>query len=517
VTTRPRARPAGAPYPEHPRRAAGGPSRPLDRRTLEILRRHKRERALRRARRVGKLLAVADCAGLVIAFAITRAVYPQQLLVGAYSGVAEILLFAATLPLWVVVARLYGLYDRDAQAADHTTADEAPALLNMLSLGAWLLYLLPRLTGVTRLPFEQVALFWALSVCAVLCCRALARCLARRRVTYVQNAVVLGAGDVGQLVARKLLQHPEYGINLVGFVDDRPRVPREDLDRFCLLGAISELPEIVQRYDVERVIVAYSNDPHEATLQAVRGLADQGVQVDVVPRLFEVVGAGASVHAVEGLALLSLPPGRLGWSARLLKRAFDLVVATAALVLVAPLLAVTAALVKLDSPGPAFFRQPRIGEAGSPFRIWKFRTMTTDAEERKRDVAHLNKHLAPGGDPRMFKAPDDPRVTRIGRLLRRFSLDEVPQLINVVRGEMSLVGPRPLILAEHRFVTDWAEKRLELRPGMTGLWQVLGRTEIPFDEMVRLDYLYVSTWSLWNDVRLLARTLPAVLGRNGAC
>jgi lipopolysaccharide/colanic/teichoic acid biosynthesis glycosyltransferase len=205
----------------------------------------------------------------------------------------------------------------------------------------------------------------------------------------------------------------------------------------------------------------------------------------------------------------------LPWSARVLKRAFDLVGATAALVLVAPLVVLTAILIRLDSPGPIFFRQRRIGEAGRPFRIWKFRTMALDADARKRDIAHLNKHLAPGGDPRMFKVPDDPRVTRVGRALRRFSLDEVPQLLNVIRGEMSLVGPRPLIPDEHRFVKDWAQKRLELRPGMTGLWQVLGRNEIPFDEMVRLDYLYVNTWSLWNDLRLMVRTLPAVLGQNG--
>jgi len=482
---------------------------------LDPLGGHGGEGAVRRARRVNRLLVAADCVGLLATFAITRAVYAHHLLEGASSGMAEVALFAATLPCWVLVARLYGLYSRDAERADHTTADEAPAMLNMITLGTWLLYLLSRLTGVTNLGFEPVAVFWAVSICAVLCCRALARFVARRGTAYVQNAVVLGAGDVGQLIGRKLLMHPEYAINLVGFVDDRPRTPRADLDGFRVLGPISELPEIVRRHDVERVIVAYSNDPHEATLAAVRGLADQGVQVDVVPRLFEVVGEGTTVHAVEGLALLSLPAGRLPWSARVLKRGLDLVGAIALLALVAPFVVLTAIVIRLDSPGPVFFRQRRIGEAGRPFRMWKFRTMALDADARKCDIAHLNKHLAPGGDPRMFKVPDDPRVTRVGKALRRFSLDELPQLLNVIRGEMSLVGPRPLIPDENRFVKDWAQKRLELRPGMTGLWQVLGRNDIPFDEMVRLDYLYVNTWSLWNDVRLMARTLPAVLGQNG--
>jgi lipopolysaccharide/colanic/teichoic acid biosynthesis glycosyltransferase len=150
-----------------------------------------------------------------------------------------------------------------------------------------------------------------------------------------------------------------------------------------------------------------------------------------------------------------------------------------------------------------------MGLHGKAFVIFKFRTMVEDAEERKLDVAYLNKH-ARGGDPRMFKIPSDPRLTRVGRILRRYSLDELPQLFNVLRGEMSLVGPRPLILDEHRFVHDWRLRRLDLKPGITGLWQVLGRDSIPFEEMVRLDYFYVTTWSLWNDVRLLLRTFPAL-------
>jgi len=488
----------------------------IDRRTLEILERHGWESALRRTRRVNHVLVAADCVGLVLAFVVTSLVFREQpLLEGAYSGVAEIVLFAATVPCWLVAAKLYGLYGRDAQRADHTTADDASAILNMVTVGVWLLYVLARLTGVERLDFQKVAGFWLAAILALLLFRALARLVIRRSLSFAQNSVIVGAGDVGQLVGRKLLQHPEYGINLVGFVDERPRARRDDLERFRLLGTPAQLPEILRRYDVERVIVAFADTPHEETLRVVRGLAGQGVQVDIVPRLFEVIGTGATVHAVEGLALLSLPASRLSWSSRFLKRTLDVVVALAALILLSPLLALTALLIRLDSPGPVFFRQARIGAFGRPFRMWKLRTMVVDADDRKGEVAHLNKHLGPGGDPRMFKIPDDPRTTRIGRTLRRYSLDEVPQLINVLRGEMSLVGPRPLIPDEHRFVADWGQKRLELRPGMTGLWQVLGRHEIPFDEMVRLDCLYVSTWSFGNDLRLMARTIPAVLGPNG--
>jgi lipopolysaccharide/colanic/teichoic acid biosynthesis glycosyltransferase len=151
-----------------------------------------------------------------------------------------------------------------------------------------------------------------------------------------------------------------------------------------------------------------------------------------------------------------------------------------------------------------------MGEGDRPFWMLKFRTMVIDADERKAEIAHLNRHARPGGDPRMFKVPLDPRVTRVGSFLRRYSLDELPQLINVLKGSMSLIGPRPLILEEDRFVESWARKRLLLKPGMTGLWQVLGRSAIPFEEMVKLDYLYVTTWSLPNDCRLLVQTIPLV-------
>jgi lipopolysaccharide/colanic/teichoic acid biosynthesis glycosyltransferase len=184
-----------------------------------------------------------------------------------------------------------------------------------------------------------------------------------------------------------------------------------------------------------------------------------------------------------------------------------------ALIVLAPVFAVLALMIKLDSSGPVFFRQVRMGSRGKTFLILKFRSMVADADARKGDIAHLNKHLRNGGDPRMFKIDDDPRVTRVGRMLRRFSLDELPQLWNVLLGQMSLIGPRPLILEEDAHVMDWAERRLDLKPGITGVWQVLGRDGIPFEEMVKFDYLYVTSWSLGGDLRLLFRTIPSVLRR----
>jgi lipopolysaccharide/colanic/teichoic acid biosynthesis glycosyltransferase len=196
-----------------------------------------------------------------------------------------------------------------------------------------------------------------------------------------------------------------------------------------------------------------------------------------------------------------------------LKRSLDLVASLVSLVVLAPLFALIAVAIKLDSRGPVFFRQTRMGQGDETFRIWKFRTMAADADARKAEVAHLNKHLHNGGDPRMFKIPNDPRITRVGGFLRRTSLDELPQLFNVLRGEMSVVGPRPLILEEDRHVGAWGRQRLDLKPGLTGPWQVLGRNEIPFAEMVRLDYLYVTAWSLFSDLKLILRTFPELTGR----
>jgi lipopolysaccharide/colanic/teichoic acid biosynthesis glycosyltransferase len=206
-----------------------------------------------------------------------------------------------------------------------------------------------------------------------------------------------------------------------------------------------------------------------------------------------------------------LRPPRLSTSSAYIKRCVDVVGSLFGLIVLSPVFAAVAVAIKLDSGGPVFFRQVRMGTRDRTFRIWKFRTMSLDAEGRKADIAHLSKHAVNGFDTRMFKIPDDPRVTRVGRFLRRSSLDELPQLINVLVGEMSLVGPRPLILDEHKFVKDWALKRVDLQPGITGLWQVLGRSDIPFDEMITLDYRYVSNWSLASDLKLLIHTVPTVL------
>jgi exopolysaccharide biosynthesis polyprenyl glycosylphosphotransferase len=469
---------------------------------LQVVPRALRPATKRRGWLVRRVLLVADVLGLSIAF-----VAAQSLPAG---HPAEAPVFLATLAGWIAAAKLYGLYDRDEARTDHSTTDDFVGIFHLASVGVWLLSACALLTGSVDL-LVNVLLFWSAALVLVTSARALGRMLVRRDARYLQNTVIVGAGLAGQSLARKFFNHPEYGINLLGFVDDEPRERRDDLGDLSLLGGTDRLREIVRLHDVERVVIAYSNDSHERTLALIRSLKGSRVQVDVLPRLYELLSPRVRLYAVEGMPLVGLPPAELAASERLVKRTTDVVLSSVGLILLAPFFALIALLIKLDSSGPVFFRQVRMGAGDRTFLILKFRTMCANAEELKADVAHLNKHARAGGDPRMFKIPDDPRVTRVGRVLRRYALDELPQLINVLKGEMSLVGPRPLILAEDRHVRDWARSRLDVKPGITGLWQSLGSSNISFEEMIRLDYLYVTSWSLWNDLRLLFQTIPALL------
>jgi exopolysaccharide biosynthesis polyprenyl glycosylphosphotransferase len=468
----------------------------------------------RRGWLVRRILVTADVAGLLLAFAIA-----ELIVVGPGSGrfdvLTETLAFIATLPGWVLVTRLYGLYSQDDQRTNHTTTDEVANVFNMVTVCTWLFFAVSWVSGAAHPAVPKLLLFWLFAAALVPLARTTGRWAARRSQAFLQNTVIVGAGDVGQTIAEKLRRHPEYGVNVVGFVDREPKEQRESLGDLTILGPPNDLESIVRTHDVERVIIAFSRVSHEEVLSLIRSLKDAFVQVDIVSRYYELVGPSTGISTVEGIPVLCLPPRALGWSAKLMKRALDIVLSLVALALLMPVFLVVMLAIFLDSRGPILFRQPRIGAGGKTFEIFKFRTMIPEAEELKDAVAHMSLHA--DGDDRMFKIADDPRVTRLGRLLRKASIDELPQLLNVLRGEMSLVGPRPLIPSEDVRVEDWGRERLSLRPGMTGLWQVLGRSEIPFEEMVRLDYLYVTNWSLWQDLRLMCGTVPAMLkGGRGA-
>ncbi len=432
-----------------------------------------------------RLLVAADLAGPAAAFAA----------VAAAAGVSgrTTLVFALVLPAWVGAAQVGGLYGRDRRV-DHSTADELPALVAVVTVGTWAFVLIASAGGALGWSPDRLTAFWAAAVALVVAGRVVARALARRNRSTAEDAIVVGAADAARLVARKLDRHPEYGIRLVRVVED---------------GA-EELPGLVRELQVGRVIVA---DPHPGLLEPVHRLRADGVRVDVVPTLHEAVDPGAEVHSIEGLPLIALLPSRRSPAARACKRAVDLVLASAALLLAAPLLALVAWRVKRDSPGPVFFRQTRLGLEMRPFTALKFRTMWTDVDDAShRDYIRstMSTQAAAEGNG-LYKLERRDDVTPFGRFLRRTSIDELPQLWNVVRGEMSLVGPRPCIPYETENFAPHHFDRFLVPAGLTGLWQVAARARASFGEQLEMDVAYARGWSLGLDFRLLCRTPLAVL------
>jgi exopolysaccharide biosynthesis polyprenyl glycosylphosphotransferase len=443
-----------------------------------------REGTYRRALALADVLA-ATCA-LALALA-TSGGHPDQL---AILGLA---------PLLVVVNKLSGLYDRDDLVLNKTTLDEAPALLQIAGLFALIVWLIHApLLDATLESLDVIAL-WGSATVLLVGGRAIARRCAGR-VSPPERCLLVGAPGTIRGIEEKLAS---------------PRVHAKVVARLALrdgLGVASvadRLPELARRGDVHRIIIAPQASDGTDTLELIRAAKASGLRVSVLPRLLEVVGSSVTVDQIDGLTMLGIRSFGLTRSSRIIKRAFDLTGATLLLAVTAPVMAAVAIAVKLGSPGPAFFRQTRVGRDGETFEILKFRSMAADAEEQKTELAHLNETEG------LFKIADDPRVNAVGRFLRATSLDELPQLLNVWRGEMSIVGPRPLVVDEDAKVGGHDRSRLHLTPGMTGHWQILGSARVPLGEMVGIDYLYVANWSLWTDIKILIRTVPYVLSRGG--
>jgi exopolysaccharide biosynthesis polyprenyl glycosylphosphotransferase len=277
------------------------------------------------------------------------------------------------------------------------------------------------------------------------------------------------------------------------------------------LGTLDKLPDVLAAERVQEVILADPDFPQDKTVELVDLCHQRGVTVHVAPTTMEILMDRAEFVPGQSVPLFMLRPPVFDGLDFALKRTFDLIVASATLLLLSPVLAIIAAAVKLTSPGPIIYRSMRPGIAGKPFACLKFRTMLLGAEDFQEQLEALNEKSGA-----IFKIRDDPRITPIGALLRRFSLDELPQLVNVVRGEMSLVGPRPLPMRDFELLEEWHKKRYLVLPGITGLWQVSGRAELEFDDLVRLDFLYLERWSILLDMTILLRTIPAVLTRRGA-
>jgi exopolysaccharide biosynthesis polyprenyl glycosylphosphotransferase len=400
------------------------------------------------------------------------------------------------------MALLSGLYASVDLQSWATGIRDAPKLVLACFVFSWPLLGAFSALGATH---EVAGALVASSMMAVAAglTRAGARAQLHRVTGLRQRTLVVGSGEVASQLVRRLDQHPELGLAAIGYLDDAGH--DDALMLIPHLGPIDSLGSVLELARVDRVMIAFSRASHHQLLNCIRVCRDADVAVDIVPRLFEFLEGAQTVNQLGGMPLMSIDPPAFSRFSAAIKRAFDIVGAGLGLLALAPLLSAIAIAIKIDSRGPILFAQERSGWRGRPFRLYKFRSM------------HHGSSVLVREDGAIVKSRNDSRVTRVGRLIRRFSLDEAPQLINVLKGDMSLVGPRPLVMAEyHALNADWHARRADLRPGLTGPWQVAGRSNISFQEMVQFDYQYVAGWSLARDLELVFATVPAVLSGRGA-
>lgn len=333
----------------------------------------------------------------------------------------------------------------------------------------------------------------------------------------VDRAIIVGESENARRLAQSLLGQPQWGYRLTGFVSNNSDLPRinvatEDGIRWTdRLGNTESLASIVDENHIDEVFIIEADHQTSSISQMIESCRAMGVQFRLVPELLQISMDRVDIAEINGVPLIGVRDASIrGWSA-VLKRATDIVLSGLLLLILAIPAAALAVIIRRDSEGPVFYRQVRVGQYGQPFDMIKFRTMVTEADALRDTIIESS-----GGDSRLFKDRDDPRITRSGRWLRRFSVDEMPQIWNVFRGDMSFVGPRPPLPREVAEYQSWHQQRLLVRPGMTGLWQVSGRSDLSFDQMVRLDLYYAENWTPWLDVKIILRTIPAVVFGRGA-
>jgi exopolysaccharide biosynthesis polyprenyl glycosylphosphotransferase len=454
---------------------------------------------LRRDALFRRSLVVADVVAMVGAFFLTVELSRRSVQL-TWAAVAAV-------PILVVGAKVAGLYDRDETLLRKTTLDEAPRLFQLATLCALVAWLTGGLLVQGALDRHEALFLWLCLSGGLVLSRAAFRVLALR-LAPAERCLFIGDEASAETIRSKLTGHGGVKAEVVAHLD-LDKVASWSTDSFSE-ARLAEIRDLAQTLDVHRAIVAPRSFDGGEMLNLVRTLKAVGVRVSVLPRLLEVVGSSVEFDDLHGVTVMGVRRFELTRSSAAFKRAFDLFGAGLGLLAVSPLLLVIAVLIKLEDGGPVFFGQQRVGRHGHRFQMLKFRTMVPDADRMKDALRDRNE--AKEG---LFKIAADPRITKVGRWLRASALDELPQLWNIVRGEMSLVGPRPLVVDEDERIEGWHRRRLELTPGMTGPWQILGPARVPLREMVAIDYLYVANWSLWTDVKILMRTIPHVLGRKG--
>jgi exopolysaccharide biosynthesis polyprenyl glycosylphosphotransferase len=413
-------------------------------------------------------------------------------------------------PVFLFVMSCYGLYRRGRRRLVGSSFPDISHLLHSLIVGSLAVLLLSaglhRWWGLPNIDRTTVTFTGLIALLTVTQGRAIARWVVRRPGKVHSKVLIVGSGVVAASVIARLQKVD--GVEVVGCVDDDPHSGGGKWKDVPMLGGLDVIPSLVAERGVDHLVVAFSLVRGAKLAGLLRELAS-GVQISVVPRLFDLLTIRSHVDDLHGLPVIDVAPATLSMADRFAKRVMDIVASGLILLVTAPVLAIIAIAVKATSPGPILFRQRRTGKNGTTFQIYKFRTMRKGAENEKAQLANQV-------DGPLFKVYKDPRITRVGAFLRKTSLDELPQLINVLKGDMSLVGPRPFITTESAEIGGWATRRFDVRPGMTGLWQISGRNDLPFEELCRLDYSYVASWSLWWDARILWHTPAMVLHRHGA-
>lgn len=406
--------------------------------------------------------------------------------------------YALTAVIWLAVFSQWNLYTRRWARFREEWWALALAVLTALLILSGGLYFSFRL--VSRL---QILYFGALDLLLLTLLRIVLLAWRSRRTRRDRwRVLIAGASQAGRSLAARLIEHHAAGVQVIGFLADNGERPAT-LDGLPVLGALSDMSAIIQRERIDEVVLALPNDAYERMLSAIMELERMLVQVSLVPDVLDLAWFRTRAEDLNGVPLLRLRESPLNGPARALKRLMDMVLGAVLLALATPVLLIAALLVRLDSTGPVIIRQKRIGENAQPFGMFKLRTMRAGAEREP-------------PAPVFEKKPDDPRITRIGRVLRRYSIDELPQLLNVLRGEMSLVGPRPELPWLVDRYEPWQRHRFAVPPGMTGWWQVNGRSERPMPQNVEDDLYYIRNYSLWLDVAILLRTIPVVLLGKGA-
>lgn len=327
----------------------------------------------------------------------------------------------------------------------------------------------------------------------------------------VKNSLILGAGEMGQLLALKISTDQTLGYQAVGFLDDDLNKQGKSYHQIPVLGTVAVVSKIIQQRKIEEVIIASSKFPDQKVLDVITECEKFGVEFKIVPGILELIASRVDIDELAGVPLLTVSEIRLKGLNAAVKRLADIFLSALGIILLSPVFLLFSFLVKVTSAGPVLFAQERVGLDGKMFNMFKFRSMVKDAETQLTELESLSET-----EGHLFKIKEDPRITPLGKFMRRFSIDELPQLFNVFFGQMSLVGPRPPLPREVDKYTGWHKKRLRVRPGITGPWQVSGRSLLPFDDMVRLDIYYIENWSLWLDFKILLRTIPVVLFGLGA-